>query len=748
MEMESATTNDSSKTNLQRSFMRFISSLGSKPGISQSMLQTVTEEMFNFVSDVSDCAIKTVNMVCAESNIKPDDVRVASAVQELQQIPRFMSQVGTTHKRSKWLVDNGFLIEPLEVVLGTRVGQKYSKFLRRSRAVTVEDTYQYIPLDKLLAKFREDPNAVHLMNEHRSREETDNLRIRDFIDTITYKNHEFFICHPDAFLLHFFIDAYETVNVLGSHTTVHKVEALYCMIRNFHSKYLSKTSNIFLLGLWYALDVKRYGYDKILLPVFQHLKQLESEDGLKGSVFGNAVAMHGVLIAFSADNLGAHSLFGYLESFSANHPCRFCLADKTDVQEKFMEKLLIMRTPENYDDSVKRCRTAAYSASDTGIKGGCLLNNLQFFHCTEQSVPDCMHDICEGVAPFEIKLVLQALIDSEVVTLDHVNRSIRDFSYSLSDSNSKPPELSLPNLRLQAAECWCLIRNLPLMIGQKVPRGNRHWQLLIKLLDCMFIIFAPEVTESMADYLSHLVEEHHAMFKSLYSDTSLLPKHHFLVHYGSVMKRLGPLVHYWCMRFEAKHRFGKELSSVCRNFKNICKTIALRNQQRLANDFLKHSSFKTTDKIGHSNPVLVRSFDDVTAEAVVSSFGLHMEDEVYVASNCCIGHYTFKPGCLIVHDVVDGIPQFAEVQHIIHIEEKTHFVCMCYRTDGFDEHFYAFEVSKLCLVSLVPASSLVDFHPLAIYQILVDGHTTLFINIRAKLFYLYQHAPRLGSGTE
>jgi hypothetical protein len=92
------------------------------------------------------------------------------------------------------------------------------------------------------------------------------------------------------------------------------------------------------------------------------------------------------------------------------------------------------------------------------------------------------------------------------MSLEYINCCIREFNYSLSDRNSRPPELTLPHSRMQAAECWCLIRNLPLMIGQKIPRGNPHWQLLILLLDCMFIIFAPEVTENMAILLSHLVD--------------------------------------------------------------------------------------------------------------------------------------------------------------------------------------------------------------------------------------------------
>ena len=129
----------------------------------------------------------------------------------------------------------------------------------------------------------------------------------------------------------FFIDAYETVNPLGSHTTVHKLEGLYCIIRNLPQALLSKTCNIFLIGLWYYADVKRYGYEQILLPIFKQLQQLESDAGLLVHVNGEARSVHGILGLFSSDKLGAHSLFGFLESFSANHPCRFCLAYKNDI---------------------------------------------------------------------------------------------------------------------------------------------------------------------------------------------------------------------------------------------------------------------------------------------------------------------------------------------------------------------------------------------------------------------------------
>ena len=172
-----------------------------------------------------------------------------------------------------------------------------------------------------------------------------------------------------------------------------------------------------------------------------------------------------------------------------------------------------------------------------------------------------MHDLLEGVVPYEISLIVQSLIDIGYLTLEEVNEGINFFSYSLSDINSRPPELILPNLRIKAAEAWCLVRNHPSIIGFKIPHQEPYCQLLILLLDCCAIIFAPEITESLAHLLACLIEDHHTHIKLLYPNKSLTPKHHFLLHYPKIMMRFGPANRYWCMRFEAKHRFAKELSS-------------------------------------------------------------------------------------------------------------------------------------------------------------------------------------------
>ena len=48
---------------------------------------------------------------------------------------------------------------------------------------------------------------------------------------------------------------------------------------------------------------------------------------------------------------------------------------------------------------------------------------------------------------------------------------------------------------------WCLIRNLPLMIGDLIPENNKHWELILSLLQIISIIFAPAIYYTRGDIL-------------------------------------------------------------------------------------------------------------------------------------------------------------------------------------------------------------------------------------------------------
>jgi hypothetical protein len=82
------------------------------------------------------------------------------------------------------------------------------------------------PLDLLLSAICRSPRVRGLLQQQLPSSGTDGI-IRHIADGELMKMHPLFKEHPDALILHLYVDAYETTNPLGSHTGIHKIEALH-----------------------------------------------------------------------------------------------------------------------------------------------------------------------------------------------------------------------------------------------------------------------------------------------------------------------------------------------------------------------------------------------------------------------------------------------------------------------------------------------------------------------------------------
>lgn len=101
---------------------------------------------------------------------------------------------------------------------------------------------------------------------------------------------------------------------------------------------------------------------------------------------------------------------------------------------------------------------------------------------------------------------------------------------------------------------------LPFLIGHVVPEGEPAWQVLMDLKDIVELVVSPVHTDESISYLEMKISEHRKRYQELFPNVKLLPKHHFLEHYPGMIKSFGPLVSVWTMRFEAKHRFFKQVA--------------------------------------------------------------------------------------------------------------------------------------------------------------------------------------------
>ena len=93
-----------------------------------------------------------------------------------------------------------------------------------------------------------------------------------------------------------------------------KLCAVYWVLGNLPPGSNSRLTSIYLALLCKSDDLKVYGYDKVFEPLLQELKTLEQH-----SVFLSQLGqfVKGSVQCVIYDNLGAHGIGGFVESFSA-----------------------------------------------------------------------------------------------------------------------------------------------------------------------------------------------------------------------------------------------------------------------------------------------------------------------------------------------------------------------------------------------------------------------------------------------
>ena len=384
-----------------------------------------------------------------------------------------------------------------------------------------------------------------------------------------------------ALQIQVYYDDLETANPLGSKRGIHKIGCIYFVLRNLPPKLNSILMNIHLVSLFHTPDLKKYGFDAILEPLLNDVKQLESQ-GL--SLPFSDEQVHGTISQITGDNLGMHSILGFNESFSSRHFCRLCLLDKDDCQTVYSEDdpKVILRGKDMFDMHCQSLKENLQLKSLYGLKRNSALNSLQYFHVCHNYSFDIMHDLLEGVAQYEIKLLFEYLTHHFISQQNLLSR-IYGFDYGFLERKNRPTKIVLDSagngIGLNSIQTFCLVKNIPLLFGDIVPAENRHWSLLLLLLQIMNILFSPSLTLGMTVYLKNLILDHHKLFKCLYPHRNLIPKHHFMIHYPSSIRKIGPLLYVWCMRYEAKHKMFKDYF---KNFKNITKSLAKRHQMAIA----------------------------------------------------------------------------------------------------------------------------------------------------------------------
>jgi hypothetical protein len=150
--------------------------------------------------------------------------------------------------------------------------------------------------------------------------------------------------------------------------------------------------------------------------------------------------------------------------------------------------------------------------------------------------------------------------------------------------------------RFTSSEMLCFAMNLPFMIGGFISEDDPVWIFFIDLLKILDIIMEPEVLESNLKYLDALIEQHHKFYTKYFKD-ELKPKHHFMVHYSNVIRKVGPLKPLWCMRLEGYHKELKKYASAITSRRNLAYSIMSKEQLKLSQRFRSQTIINWNDMI-------------------------------------------------------------------------------------------------------------------------------------------------------
>ena len=265
--------------------------------------------------------------------------------------------LATSYKRREFFKKKFHVVEPVEYILDKKEGQ----------------TLQYIPILQSLSQI---------------------LSVKDILEKA-------------------FNSSYTTLG--GCYKSFHEENALLSwVLTNVPPQFHATLKSIYLAVLCKAVDVKKFGYEAVLEPLSKDLVQLE-EEGLFIPVFGKKIKC--TIVCVVADNLGAHSVGGFLASFSGSHVCRFCLGELSELQKKEVGTgSFRAKTKQEHSLHVQTALESPTLTHCLGVKRQCALTNtLRYFNVFSGYPPDLLHDLFEGIVHLELDLCLKVLIKKKIL---------------------------------------------------------------------------------------------------------------------------------------------------------------------------------------------------------------------------------------------------------------------------------------------------------------------------------------------
>lgn len=643
------------------SILTFILFLYPDPVYPRKIVQVVIEFMNAFIKTIFLVSLKEdILKNLRKKNVSSECLREIE--KHFENHSEIFSKISTEHKRFQLFRTVGFIdYEEFEI------GNTFIENIVGNDMLIVPDLLYGIdiPLRKSLKCFLEIPKLFDKILEYVKSLGDETYLITNIMQAdLWVKNYAEKAMDEIILPLYIFYDDLEVGNPLGNHAGTNKFGILYASVACLPLKIASKLNSIIFSTIIYSEDKKNSDSRRVFQRLIHEINFLQIES-IKINVSGIVRKVKFQLILILGDNLGLNSIFGYTESFNANMWCRICRVTSTKSQALTVEDENELRNIENYNEDIKKA-----NMSETGIKEPCVFNEVNNFHITKNLSIDLMHDLLEGVCVYVMQALLFVFVfEKKYFILQSINCKIKDFDFGSIEDADRPPQISFDRLKkyLKLTKL-CFVRYFSLIIGDMIPENDEHWKLYLLLRQIIDIVTTPRIVRYHAKILKGLIKEHNELYMKLFK-TTLKPKFHNMIHYPRILLENGPVINFWCMRYESRHRQIKGNAQSTNCSKNLLKTIATKQA-------LKFCEMANTLNIGNNFKIPLQGNMNTECEKGINVNG-----------------FLYKVGSFIVTNMDEVEKQFGKITEIFVENSEIYFLIEMYNEINFYDHRHAYLVN-------------------------------------------------------
>ena len=677
--------------------------------IAYSTVNLIVKEVFASYSRGVEYTKKKLQLKLRKEGIDDDMMqRILEMIAENDPFEKAKAQLENESGRIRFIKDSFPHVEPETVWLS-------------SSENAVKESYQYIPLRSTLKVLLEDETFIQQRLNDPYHHDPD--LIQDARDGECYRSNKFFIENPEAVPLILFQDEVEVCNPLGSGKTRHKINCTYLSTMHIQPALRSKVQAVQLVSLVKSKSWKKFGNDACNKRLISDLALLETE-GVQVENPVKRIVKAGLQFIIG-DNLGQHQIAEMNQVFSSGKICRWCTISYDEACKQGLAYQGCRDgfkpddwTVEVYDANAEKAKEDGSSVDTLGIKGHCVFNKLQAFHCVLQMPPCIGHDFYEGCFSYDVQFYLDFIINKEkLVGEEQFNENLKNVLLSTRDSSNRPRGFKKrqKNSKFEgnAGSLRVLSRVLSLLLSN-VLDSSQVGNLVIKLQEVSELITAPKLTKYEIETVLHftIIEYLELRQEAIekFGMSKLRPKHHFLSHYSRLYKFHGPLIHLWAMRMESKHQIIKNCIRTTKNFINPTKTCAVRHQRAQVTygyNGLFPRKYEVPD-----NAVLVKDMIKVCSDPFLQMVMSRLSQDALIPKSIKIFGTKYEAGMILVLEKSDfGEMKVGLLRAISFIRETVVFACSVF--EAFQsKHCFYITTQKLKDFFMINHSNLGDHQPL------------------------------------